>query len=432
MKKHIVASAAAVAFCVAPAIAADIPAKALTVSHYDWTGWYGGFNMGLGVGRTRGITPNNSSTGFEEVGAGFSAGVQGGYNWQLDPHWVAGLESDTGWLGVDRHAQNWSQLFSFAIESGWYGTLRGRLGYTSGPSLFYVTGGAAFVDVKNRYDNDNVLGLHASSSKVASGWTAGWGAETMLGGNWSAKAEYLYIDAGGQSVTNTSVGFDPIARFDNRFHVFRQGLNYKFGGASSPRTLPAYNWNGFYLGANIGAGMSQVKAATPGNVGSADIGGSGFTGGLSAGYNWQFAPSWVAGVEADISWLGVDRTYPDWLNTIVFGAKTDWFGTARIRLGYSTGPALLYVTGGAAFVHVKNTYDQVIFSSFARSETATGWTVGSGIEAALGNNWTAKTEYLYVDAGNQTFLGPNTGVFPGSFDNRFHVFRAGLNYKFGG
>jgi outer membrane immunogenic protein len=433
MHRRLLAYASAIALVAtsSSAIAADIPvkspiAKAPPPAVFDWTGWYAGLNYGSGVARARGTTPNNSSTQFERVGDGYSVGVQGGYNWQLSPNWVAGVEGDINWLGIDRHSQDWSHVQGFGVKSDWYGTVRGRVGYSNGPTLFYVTGGAAFIDVTNRYDVLST-GQRASNSEVASGWTGGWGIETMLGGNWSAKTEYVYIDAGSNAVTNPAVGFDPTATFHNRFHVFRKGLNYRFGGPAP--ALPAYSWTGYYIGVNAGTAVSQTRAWTSADIGDTDIGDLGFTGGVQAGYNWQFTPNWVAGVEADIGFLGVDRTYANWSNTIVFGVDADWYGTVRGRLGRSTGPAFLYVTGGLAVVHLNNTNDQVITSTFARSETAVGWTIGGGIEAVLGNNWTAKTEYLYIDVGKHTVDSPSVGG-AGIFDNRFHVFRVGLNYQF--
>jgi outer membrane immunogenic protein len=129
--------------------------------------------------------------------------------------------------------------------------------------------------------------------------------------------------------------------------------------------------------------------------------------------------------------LGIDRLLAGWDDENAFGVKTNWFGTARVRAGYSLGPALLYITGGAAALRVKNLYDNDTSNSliFTRNETATGWTVGGGIEAALGGNWSAKTEYLYIDAGRQSVTEPDDGTHV--FDNRFHVFRFGLNRKFG-
>jgi outer membrane immunogenic protein len=415
------------------AIAADIPVKSpvakAPVAVFDWTGWYGGLNYGNAVGRTRGTTPNNANTEFERADDGYTVGLQGGYNWQLDPRWVIGIEGDIGWLGIDRTRQDWSELQAFGIETDWYATIRGRVGYSTGPSLLYVTGGAAIVDVTNHYD---FIGTrNASRSEVASGWTAGWGIETRLGGGWSSKAEYIYVDAGGQTVTNPAVGFDPTARFENRFHVFRNGLNYRFGGPAREPAIPAYNWTGFYIGANAGSSLSQSQGGANIISGITDIADQGFTGGLQAGYNWQFSPQWVVGVEGDIGSLGIDRTFAEWLNTIVFGVKADWYGTLRARVGRAAGPGFVYVTGGVAFVHVKNTFDQVIVATTARSETAAGWTLGGGIEVALGNSWTAKSEYLYIDAGDQDVPSPNVGAAAvGQFDNRFHVFRVGLNYQF--
>jgi outer membrane immunogenic protein len=71
---------------------------------------------------------------------------------------------------------------------------------------------------------------------------------------------------------------------------------------------------------------------------------------------------------------------------------------------------------------------------FSSRSIATGWTVGAGIEAALAKNWSAKSEYLFVNAGSQNPFNPNfvDGGATGHFDNRFHIFRFGLNRKFGG
>jgi outer membrane immunogenic protein len=234
MRKLLLAGIAGVAFCGAPAFAADMPVKAPVFKArepgHDWTGWYGGYNVGIGISQTHART--DTADGSVDLNdAGFTGGVQGGYNWQFDPHWVVGFESDIGYLGIKRSFQDFNDLDVFGVKTNWYGTLRPRLGYTSGPSLFYATGGAAFVNVKNSYFDVGQTPL--SNSKIATGWTVGGGIETMLGSNWSAKAEYLYIDAGGQAVFNPNAGAlltADTARFDNRFHVFKFGLNYKFGG----------------------------------------------------------------------------------------------------------------------------------------------------------------------------------------------------------
>jgi len=78
------------------------------------------------------------------------------------------------------------------------------------------------------------------------------------------------------------------------------------------------------------------------------------------------------------------------------------------------------------------------------SSTKGGWTVGGGIEtpftllaSLLGNNWTSKTEYLYVDLGTSTgaFVIPGAAGGPAivatnSTQVHEHIFRTGLNYHF--
>ncbi len=69
-----------------------------------------------------------------------------------------------------------------------------------------------------------------------------------------------------------------------------------------------------------------------------------------------------------------------------------------------------------------------------------GWTVGAGIEGAIGGNWIAKLEYLYIDLGrvSGSFLTTSAalggGVITSNFRSRItdNVLRVGVNYRFGG
>jgi outer membrane immunogenic protein len=112
---------------------------------------------------------------------------------------------------------------------------QGRPGFTTGPVLFYATGGLALA---------NDLGFFpflpstnaASASETRAGWTVGGGAEWMIAPKWSVKAEYLYVDLGNTTYTsiNNVLNVAPnIATIihDHRLteNIGRVGFNYKFG-----------------------------------------------------------------------------------------------------------------------------------------------------------------------------------------------------------
>jgi outer membrane immunogenic protein len=93
--------------------------------------------------------------------------------------------------------------------------------------------------------------------------------------------------------------------------------------APPPAPAPVYNWTGWYVGGNVGASFGRAKTdyniapvgllqgtppslsfTIPGFAGSAITEPAGFIGGGQIGYNWQFSPIWVAGIEADIQGSG--------------------------------------------------------------------------------------------------------------------------------
>ena len=74
---------------------------------------------------------------------------------------------------------------------------------------------------------------------MKAGWTAGAGIEGALGGGWSAKLEYLYIDLGKTELTSaaavTVAGVGTVATNTTQTlrttdNIVRVGLNYKWGG----------------------------------------------------------------------------------------------------------------------------------------------------------------------------------------------------------
>ena len=65
----------------------------------------------------------------------------------------------------------------------------------------------------------------ADESKLHPGWVIGAGMEVALTTNWSARAEYLYVDLGSSDLGTAAVP-NNVSFKEN---IVRAGLNYKFG-----------------------------------------------------------------------------------------------------------------------------------------------------------------------------------------------------------
>jgi outer membrane immunogenic protein len=436
-------------------VAADLPARPIYKSPaeivaWNWTGAYVGAYVGVGVSKSRGHDPDGNPAGdLEHTGYGFTGGGTLGYNYQLNwglfgQKFVIGAEGDIGYFDTSHKVIDWNDNLFYDAKTSWLATARARVGLTDGPNFNYVTGGFAAARIKD-INTDTVSLREVSSSKIETGWVIGSGVETMLGGGWSAKSESLYINLGsGDTVTNLAAVFPASIQTDRReYYTQRFGVNYLFGaGKNGP--LPQVNWNGLYVGGVFGGAVGSVRGTGndfnpfPPNSGEIGNHGSGFTAGGQIGWNWMIAPKWVVGVEGDISYLGIDHMSTDYFNAVGSGNQsllivdTSWIATARGRIAYNTGPALLYATGGGAWVHVRDTFIGNFGGLPSSTKTLSGWTVGGGIETVLWGNWSSKTEYLYVDVGEGDTLRDLPGSFSITADHKFHLFRSGLVYRFNG
>jgi outer membrane immunogenic protein len=197
------------------------------------------------------------------------------------------------------------------------------------------------------------------------------------------------------------------------------------------------DWTGFYAGVNAGYGWGNDSAVTlsgPGTGGSfGALQPDGWFGGGQLGYNLQF-DRLVLGVEADLQGADISDGTSGISGAYLAQSNVDinWFSTVRGRVGYSTGPALLYFTGGFAFADVD--YSATATGpagtiALSSDGIKTGYTLGGGLEWAFTPDWSLKTEYLYVDLGNETLSSPG-GAFTSSTDTDFHTVRVGLNYHF--
>jgi outer membrane immunogenic protein len=268
--------------------AADLPvrtkAPVVVDPVYNWTGFYVGANLGWSFGRSRtefniaGVPFSSTSERME----GILGGLQAGYNWQSG-RTVFGLETDiqaTDQKGSSSRSQfipgtpgtpgtpaipcifqdgpntpciagtgipaiaaipgipSITSIVSYQNKLPWFGTFRGRLGFTPADRwMVYVTGGLAYGEVTTSEAlnvNGAVVGF--SSDRTRLGWTIGGGVEAALWSNWTWKVEYLYIDLG--KVNNTLIGIAPITPVVSSSQItdqiVRVGLNYRFGGPVGP------------------------------------------------------------------------------------------------------------------------------------------------------------------------------------------------------
>lgn len=195
------------------------------------------------------------------------------------------------------------------------------------------------------------------------------------------------------------------------------------------------DWTGLYVGA-FGGGMyldgtyDYTCAICGLAVTDAEMSGTGYFGGVLAGYNYQI-DSFVIGVEGDWAW-GSEIASNDEAGELT-STDFDNIATLRARAGVAFDNTLIYATGGVAFVNT--TFGTSDFGGESVSDSAwlTGWVIGAGMEHAFTDALTARLEYMYIGLPGQTYSLTNSVPNTIDVDMDFHnmqMVRAGIAYKF--
>lgn len=202
-------------------------AKRQTVSRppiHQWTGLYGGLNVGYGVA---GVT-DNAPLAVSSLMTGVVGGGQIGYNYQTGSL-VLGVEADIQASDMNAtYSRNLPFIGDFTVghKIPYFGTLRGRIGYAfhCGCVMFYGTAGAAYGSYQ---PFASIAGVSLSRTYSNTALAVGAGVEWMVAERWSTKLEALYLDTGniGSGVTLPFVG-TVYARA--RSTITRIGINYHF------------------------------------------------------------------------------------------------------------------------------------------------------------------------------------------------------------
>jgi outer membrane immunogenic protein len=203
-----------------------------------------------------------------------------------------------------------------------------------------------------------------------------------------------------------------------------------YGKAPAAAMGPLFSWTGFYLGGHLGGAFSSNEALNGLVTGNNSNGR--LLGGVQGGFDYQFAPNWVAGIEGQYSWLGSNDNGIIFPGGFVYTNTRPAIGSLTGRVGFAFGAAMVYVKAGYAFADNRETLTlggAAIPFAFDSSHRD-GYTVGTGLEYMFAPNWSGKVEYQYYDFGSSRFVAPAAFVPLGAFRNDEHSVKAGVNYHF--
>ena len=222
--------------------------------------------VSAGAGPPPLVNGSNSASASSWVG-----GAQVGYNWQRNS-FVYGLEADISAMHLKSEMNSVLQPSPATANTNasvdWYGTFRGRLGWSAGPILVYGTGGLAYgnVDLNSSISN-SPFSLYSQTSSVKVGWVAGGGIEYMWRPNVTLNLGYQYVDLGTVSLADPILTLSQNASAHAAFSVVTVGLNWRF----YPTTpMP---WEGAYVGGHAGGawGLNTDADYSAGSIGVSDI-----------------------------------------------------------------------------------------------------------------------------------------------------------------
>lgn len=267
------------------------------------------------------------------------------------------------------------------------------------------------------------------------------------------RSEYRYAnyqnktlaDTDGAGAANNSITFKPVVQTVTTQLVYK--LNT--GGPRYPAT-PAFapaSWTGIYVNGGVGYGLwaADTTTVTPATGACAlcvnqEQGGKGWLGKVGAGFDWQFMPSFAAGVFGDFDWSSIKGTIQD---------QGPFFaGEIKQSSAWAVGGRIGWIAPAAVFSYVTGGYTNARFSSAAMVTTfagaptnfstpafnVDGWFLGGGADVAVAPGWFWRTEYRYARYRNTTL--PDTNGAGGvaasiNFKPEVQTFTTGIAYKFG-
>jgi outer membrane immunogenic protein len=393
-------------------------------SAINWTGFYIGGDIGNDFASTTFKRPmsglSDTSIGSIDLKPAFSA--YAGFNYQVLPWAVLGVEGGKTWLGSADYRELGPSL-DFLEQSNDIETIGGRVGILMRPdTMIYGKLGPAWINVSG------FEGFGDTFSRTLTGMQAALGVETLITPNIALRAEGSYTRA--TQVLSLNEGFD---LYRPTFLLFRIGAEYKFDAPSNwgaqtstfsgdalALRAPDPVWTGFEIGgfASLNGNHMTYFDTLGGELGPYAhlvLGGGGFI-----GANYEYMQHVVVGVEASGNFDkanffnaagsgGLVGTFHDFAsvdNVLAVTARGGWLATPN---------TLLYVKGGPAWIRMSTNYDywNDIAPNTTGSKTLSGFQVGVGAETFLTSNISVRLEGLYTRVSHDVVL--NGTVTPGEF-----------------
>lgn len=229
---------------------------------------------------------------------------------------------------------------------------------------------------------------------------------------------------------------------------------------AEPTPPPQVNWSGAYVGAHLGGTLTFTDIHSPfgPSIYGDSVRASGAVAGGQIGYNWQL-DRWVLGIEAEASWADAFGSntcfaFSGFYISANCKADIDATGTFSGRAGWLLGPdgeTLLYGKAGLAWQHA-NMFASANGLPATPQQTSKnayrwGFSLGAGVERAIGSNWSLRAEYGYRRFDHDGFTSPpgllqtrpvvapneDVDVAPRAVhaSSDAHLLKLGINYRLG-
>jgi outer membrane immunogenic protein len=437
--------AVSISFVTAPiASAADIPVKAPVLTApapiaTNWTGFY--VNAGLGYGMwAADTTIVDPATGVctscvtqVQGGKGWLATIGAGYDYQFNSKIVGGVFGDANLSSLKGTVQDGFPFLAGDIKQTSSWAVGARAGWLATPqTMTYVNAGytsARFSGADIVFTVDGTPTGLSTPAVTLNGWFLGGGLETAVLPGWFLRTEYRYAYYGSKTLPEADAAGVPFSSitFKPTVQTVTGQIVYKFNGGLPAPVYPAppvmaTNWTGFYTSAGAGYGLWAADTTTVDPTTGLCLlcvtqvqGGKGYLGVISAGYDWQFAPTWVAGVFGDFDISSLKGTIQDqWL-----GGPFEIAGSIKQTSAWAVGPRLGWLPSPQTMTYVNGGYTSARFSGAdmvfpgtgasigfsTQAFTTGGWFLGGGVETTFdlfGKGWFWRNEYRYANYASKT------------------------------